>query len=173
MDSKYLLMFLVLIISLVLIVSFGLGLRVSYATGTSMTPAYDDDCTIVFGLTSQSGDFEEGDIAVYESVRGDSKYIIHRIDTIYKSYNADTADYKVDRRNGELVITDGMRYAEIGRTEGELSNLENERLYIFKGDNNTWIDPEFVTQEQVKFKVLSPHVELPDNTGFICGYQGS
>ena len=155
---------------IILVLNVGLGFQANIATGDSMEPYFSNGCTFVFGSDVGVNNLDEGDIGVYKSERDgkSDRYVIHRVHRVYDKYDSEESKYTVRKVRNKLVFTDGEKYVDSRLNRSELMNIEGKKVYIFKGDNNDWVDPELVTQDQIKVKILDPHIELPQPINSMC-----
>lgn len=157
------LLVIVVLLSSSLIISQA-GLKFTYVNGSSMAPTYSEDCSIVYGQETET--VSEGDIIVYESEHFDD-IVIHRVVEKYDQYNQLTAKHRIVKSNqGKNQFVE--RGGQIRETNQQVPDtLQNETVYIAKGDNNTVTDPELIQEDQVRFVANNNDYPLP--TDQFCG----
>ena len=132
-----------------------------FVAGESMAPTIPAGCSVV---SAQSWDGEsslEGEIVAFDSdhletdavgaspVRTDP-WVAHRVVAEYESYDADEASHYVTPEDRLVVerapVSTSM---ETPQRYHEARELEGERVFVFKGDNNGHIDPVLVHEDDV------------------------
>lgn len=136
------------------------GLKFTYVNGSSMVPTYAEECSIVYGQETET--IAEGDIIVYESEHFDDT-VIHRVVKKYDNYNPNKSDHILlkDGQNKSQFIERGERIHETNQHISDIDTLQNETIYIAKGDNNKLIDPELIQKEQIQFVANNDDYILP------------
>jgi len=119
---------------------------ITIGIGGSMSPTYGH-CSVVGLEPTTINTVEEGDTVRIERDSGTT--IIHRVHTKYDSYNPDNATHHITY-NGKFWNGNFALYSPHDQYDDV--ELENKTVIVTKGDNNSIVDPELFTKENLKQK---------------------
>lgn len=108
---------------------------------------YDE--TVIFNIPEE----EQPDIEISENITySPIDWFAHRIVYEYEEYDPDTAKHTITK-NGVLQVKDNNGELETGvvtpQTKEDMYELEGERVFIAKGDNNMNIDKFLIHEDDV------------------------
>lgn len=145
------------------------GYPIAFGVGDSMEPTIPAGCSVVIS-DSEGYTVSEGDIITYDDnwVGNGDIGVTHRVIEKYESYDPDSAEYYINEKDRFVHEESSRRISSWSTpmTYEEGQSLEGETVYILHGDNNVAPDPQLVTEEDVRSKLITTE-QIPSQ---VCSY---
>lgn len=140
-------------------------------SGSSMEPTFDSGCNLTFSQEYTTQTITEGDIITftYTDLNGDTNYIKHRVtDKIQNSEIEQSDKYTITNNTLKYKYSDETTVTLPLQNNSQLTKNTNQTIYVMKGDNNTLIDPIYVTDTNIKY-IHKSFVNTPKQLSqYIC-----